>query len=148
MAAVRDQGREALEVVLGMWAAEDGRFEYEGKYYQVHAPKAQPALERRLYYRPYQVPHPPIGVAATTPRSDTIRMAGERGWIPMSSSNLLTADLRAQWEMVEEGATASGRVADRSQWRIARDVYVGETPRPPGRRLGWCWAGPSTTISG
>ncbi len=128
MTAVRDQGREALDVVLGLWASEDGRFDYDGTYYKVHAPEAQPALERRLHYRPYQRPHPPIGVAAATPRSDTIRLAGERGWIPMSSSNLLAPDLRAQWGMVKEGAAATARTADRRQWRIARDVYVGETP--------------------
>ena len=128
MDAVREQGKEALEVILGLWAAEDGHYGYEGKYYQVHAPEAPPELERRLYYRPYQQPHPPIGVAATTPRSDTIRMAGEMGWMPMSSSNLLPHDLQAHWEMVTEGAADAGRVADRGQWRIARDVYVGETP--------------------
>jgi alkanesulfonate monooxygenase SsuD/methylene tetrahydromethanopterin reductase-like flavin-dependent oxidoreductase (luciferase family) len=128
MAAVREQGREALEVILGLWSAEDGRFEHQGKYYRVHAPQVLPALERGLHYKPYQKPHPPIGVAATTPRSDTIRLAGERGWIPMSSSNLLIPDLKAQWRMVEEGAAASGRVADRKQWRIAREVYVAETP--------------------
>ncbi len=128
MAAVRDQGKEALDVVLGLWASEDGGFRYDGAYYKVNAPEAQPALERRLHYRPYQRPHPPIGVAASTPRSDTIRLAGERGWIPMSSSNLLEADLRAQWGMVEEGAAAADRTANRSRWRIARDVYVGETP--------------------
>ena len=125
---VRDQGREALEVILGLWAAEDGRFAYEGKYYQVHAPEAPPELGRRLYYKPYQQPHPPIGVAATSLKGDTIRMAGERGWIPMSSSGLLAHDLRGHWETVEAGAASTGRKADRQQWRIAREIYVGETP--------------------
>jgi alkanesulfonate monooxygenase SsuD/methylene tetrahydromethanopterin reductase-like flavin-dependent oxidoreductase (luciferase family) len=125
---VRDQGREALEVILGLWAAEDGRFGFEGKYYQVHAPEDAIELGRRLYYKPYQLPHPPIGVAATGPSSDTIRMAGENGWIPMSSSILMPHHLRSHWEKVEEGAASAGRRADRSEWRIARDVYVGETP--------------------
>jgi alkanesulfonate monooxygenase SsuD/methylene tetrahydromethanopterin reductase-like flavin-dependent oxidoreductase (luciferase family) len=128
MQAVREQGREALEVILGLWAAVDGRFGYEGKYYQIHAPEAAPELGRRLYFKPYQRPHPPIGVAATGRGSDTIRMAGERGWIPMSSSILMPDDLRAQWETVEDGAASMGRTADRREWRIARDVYVGETP--------------------
>ena len=128
MQAVREQGREALEVVLGLWAAEDGHFSYEGTYYKVHAPESPPELERRLYYKPFQQPHPPIGVAASTPNSDTIRLAGERGWIPMSSSNLLARDLRTHWSLVEQGATTTGKQADRSQWRIAREVYVGESP--------------------
>jgi alkanesulfonate monooxygenase SsuD/methylene tetrahydromethanopterin reductase-like flavin-dependent oxidoreductase (luciferase family) len=76
--------------------------------------------------KPYQKPHPPIGVAASTPNSDTIRMAGERGWIPMT--NLMAHHVRDLWERVEEGAASTGRVADRHQLRIGREVYVGETP--------------------
>ena len=127
MDAVRDQGREALEVILGLWASEEGHFDYEGKYYQVHAPEAPPELELRLYYKPYQQPHPPIGVGATSKKSSTIRMAGERGWMPMSGANLLANDLRGHWELVEEGAATTGRKAERQQWRIVRNIYVSES---------------------
>jgi len=123
---VREQGKEALEVILGLWAAEDGKFGYEGKYYQVHAPETSPELERRLYYKPYQLPHPPIGVAASTPTSDTLRMAGERGWIPMT--NLMAQHIPTLWNHVEAGAASGGITADRSQLRVGREVYVGETP--------------------
>ena len=124
---VREQGKEALEVILGLWQAEHGRFDYAGKYYRVHAPEAPPELERRLYFKPYQQPHPPIGVAASTPHSDSIRLAGERGWIPMT--NLMAHHIRDLWKKVEEGAASTGRQAERRQLRIGRDVYVGETPQ-------------------
>ena len=39
MDEVREQGQEALDVILRLWEAEDGHFGYEGKYYQVHAPE-------------------------------------------------------------------------------------------------------------
>jgi len=123
---VREQGKEALEVILGLWAAEDGHFAYEGKYYQVHAPETDPELERRLYYKPYQQPHPPIGVAASTPTSDTLRMAGERGWIPMT--NLMAHHIPTLWDHVEAGAVSAGVTADRGDLRVGREVYVGETP--------------------
>jgi len=126
MDEVRERGKEALEVILGLWQAEGGHFDFEGKYYQVHAPEMDPTLGRRLYYQPYQKPHPPIGVAASTPNSDTIRLAGERGWIPMT--NLMAHHVRHLWERVEEGAASTGREADRHQLRIGREVYVGETP--------------------
>ena len=77
---------------------------------------------------PYQKPHPPIGVAATSPTGDTIRLAGERGWIPMSSAVLLPHYLRSHWETFEAGAASTGKEANRSQWRIARHVHVGQTP--------------------
>ena len=129
MNGVREQGRECLEVVLGMWAAEDGKFDYDGKYYQVHAPEMHRHLGRRLWIQPYQKPHPPIGVASTSPESDTIRLAGERGWLPLSSSILQGPMLKAQWAKLEEAAASAGRHADRRAWRIARDIYVAETPQ-------------------
>jgi alkanesulfonate monooxygenase SsuD/methylene tetrahydromethanopterin reductase-like flavin-dependent oxidoreductase (luciferase family) len=124
---VRERGKEALEVILGLWEAKDGHFGFDGKYYQVHAPEIDPTLGRRLYYQPYQKPHPPIGVAASTPTSDTLRMAGERGWIPMT--NLMGQHVRNLWKVVEEGAASTGREADRRQLRLGREVYVGETPK-------------------
>ena len=124
---VRERGREALEVILGLWAADDGHFGYEGKYYQVHAPEQFAELGRRLYYQPYQKPHPPIGVAASTPNTETIRMAGERGWIPMT--NLPSHFVPDLWHNVEQGAASAGKTADRSQLRLGRDIYVGETPQ-------------------
>src|SRR5262245_13888640 len=56
-----------------------------------------------------------------------MRMAGERGWIPMSSSLLSRSYLADHWRLVEEGARRSGAVADRSRWRIARDILVAPT---------------------
>ena len=123
---VREQGREALEVILGLWAAEEGRFNFDGKYYQVHAPEQLAELGRRLYFKPYQQPHPRIGVAGSTHGTESIRMAGERGWIPMS--NLPTRFIPGLWQTVEEGAACTGRTADKSELRLGRDVYVGETP--------------------
>ena len=87
-----------------------------------------PELERGLYMKPYQKPHPPVGVAGSTPRSPSIRLAGEMGWIPMSSSNLLPKYLAQQWDVIEEGAASTGKTPDRREWRIARDVYVADTP--------------------
>jgi alkanesulfonate monooxygenase SsuD/methylene tetrahydromethanopterin reductase-like flavin-dependent oxidoreductase (luciferase family) len=78
--------------------------------------------------KPLQQPHPPIAVAASTPGSGSMRMAGERGYMPMTSSLLARPYLADHWKLVEEGAARAGRRADRSQWRIARDVLVGPTP--------------------
>src|SRR5258706_1605455 len=78
--------------------------------------------------QPHKRPHPAIWVAASTPGSGRMRMAGELGWIPMSSSLLSRPYLANHWRMVEEGAASAGRKATRSEWRIARDVLVGPTP--------------------
>src|SRR5206468_5961573 len=80
------------------------------------------------YMKPLQRPHPPIAVAASTPDSSSMKMAGERGYIPMSSSLLSRTYLSDHWKLVEDGAAKSGRTPKRSEWRIARDVLVGPTP--------------------
>jgi alkanesulfonate monooxygenase SsuD/methylene tetrahydromethanopterin reductase-like flavin-dependent oxidoreductase (luciferase family) len=123
---VRARSAEVLDVVLKLWAS-DGRFTYRGKFFDIDTPVLDPVKDRGYYMKPYQQPHPPIAVAASTPTSSSMRMAGERGWIPMSSSLLSRPYLSGHWRLVEAGAADAGRPAHRSQWRIARDVLVAPT---------------------
>jgi alkanesulfonate monooxygenase SsuD/methylene tetrahydromethanopterin reductase-like flavin-dependent oxidoreductase (luciferase family) len=123
---VRARSAEVLDVVLKLWAS-DGRFTYRGKFFDIDTPLLDPVKDRGYYMRPLQQPHPPIAVAASTPTSSSMRMAGERGWIPMSSSLLSRSYLAGHWRLVEAGAADSGRPAKRSEWRIARDVLVAPT---------------------
>src|SRR3989442_191863 len=123
---VRARSAEVLDVVLKLWAS-DGRFTYRGKFFDIDTPVLDPVKGRGYYMKPYQEPHPPIAVAASTPESSSMRMAGERGWIPMSSSLLSRSHLAAHWRLVETGAAGAGRQAQRSQWRIARDLLVAPT---------------------
>jgi alkanesulfonate monooxygenase SsuD/methylene tetrahydromethanopterin reductase-like flavin-dependent oxidoreductase (luciferase family) len=125
-AGVRARSAEVLEVVLALWASE-GRFTYRGKFFDIDTPAFDPVKDRGYYMKPFQRPHPPIAVAASTPGSASMRMAGERGFIPMSSSLLARPYLADHWRLVEEGAARAGRPAHRGQWRIARDVLVGPT---------------------
>jgi alkanesulfonate monooxygenase SsuD/methylene tetrahydromethanopterin reductase-like flavin-dependent oxidoreductase (luciferase family) len=124
---VRARSAEVLDVVLALWASE-GRFTHHGKFFDIETPVLDPVKDRGYYMKPYQQPHPPIAVAASTPASASMRMAGERGWIPMSSSLLSRPYLGGHWRLVEDGAAGAGRRADRNEWRIARDILVAPTP--------------------
>ena len=126
-ADVRARSAEVLDVVLKLWEA-DGRFTYRGTFFDIDTPVFDPVKERGYYMKPYQRPHPPIAVAASTPDSGSMRMAGERGFIPMSSSLLSRTYLRGHWQLVETGAAKTGRPTNRRVWRVARDVFVGATP--------------------
>ena len=123
---MRARSAEVLDVVLKLWASE-GRFTHHGKFFDIDTPELDPVKDRGYYMKPYQQPHPPIAVAASTPASGSMTMAGERGWIPMSSSLLSRPYLRGHWRLVEDGAAGAGRRADRNQWRIARDILVAPT---------------------
>lgn len=118
--------REVLEEVLYLWGEpEPGLREHARWRYRVPQPDAEIGI--RLHMKPFQRPHPPIGVAGIGPRSDMLTLAGERGWIPMSINVVVTPTLQAHWRTYSEAAERAGRPADRAQWRICRDVYVGET---------------------
>ena len=75
----RARAAEALDVVLGLWDS-DGNFSYQGKFFKIDAPPLDPITERGLYMKPLQSPYPPIAVAASTSMSDSLKLAGARGW--------------------------------------------------------------------
>jgi alkanesulfonate monooxygenase SsuD/methylene tetrahydromethanopterin reductase-like flavin-dependent oxidoreductase (luciferase family) len=118
--------REILEEVLELWRdAVPGPRHHARWRYTVPAPRSD--ISVRLHMRPYQMPHPPIGVAGIGPKSDMLTLAGERGWMPVSINIVTTPVLKAHWDTYSAAATAAGRSVDRSTWRISRDVYIGET---------------------
>ena len=80
----------------------------------------------RPHIKPFQTPHPPIGVAGLSKNSDTLKLAGERGFIPMSL-NLNPAYVASHWDSVEAGAQRTGRRPSRREWRIVREVFVAES---------------------
>ena len=126
----RDMTRESLDIILKIWQ-NDGPFEYKGKYWNVSIPEPMyGTLE--FFLRPYQQPHPPIGVASVSYKSPTLMIAGERGFIPMSLA--LNADYcRSHWEAIEEGAQRTGRTPSRSDWRPgARCLCCRHRRRGPG----------------
>ena len=121
----RAMTREALEIILKLWAA-DEPFEYRGKYWKVD--RISPMFDGRLQFhiKPFQKPYPPIGIAGLTPRSDTLEMAGEFGFMPLSL-NLSKDYLRDHWASVVRGADRVQRVARREDWRVVREVYIADT---------------------
>ncbi|MCH7653611.1 MAG: LLM class flavin-dependent oxidoreductase [Chloroflexi bacterium] len=122
----RSMARDAVDVVLKIWDDPEPGV-YEHKWWRFTIPEPIDEIGLRFHLKPYQKPHPPIGVAGVSPNSETLRLAGERGWIPMSINLVPTSQLATHWEAVQEGAQRTGRVADRSIWRIAREVYIADT---------------------
>jgi alkanesulfonate monooxygenase SsuD/methylene tetrahydromethanopterin reductase-like flavin-dependent oxidoreductase (luciferase family) len=122
----RGMTRDAIDMVLKIWDDPEPGL-YEHKYWKFTIPEPEDRFGLRLHLKPFQKPHPPIAVAGVSPKSDTLALAGARGWIPMSINLVPTETLRSHWEAVEEGAQGAGLTPDRSAWRIAREVYIAET---------------------
>ena len=122
--SLRDRMNESIQVILKIW--EGKPFHYDGKYFGTTLPEPRPDSKLGFHMKPYQQPHPPIAVGGTSARSKTLEMVGEMGWIPLSSRTLHRSLLPTHWEVVEKGASRSGREASRADWRISREIHVAE----------------------
>ena len=120
----RDMTREALDIILKLWSSPEP-FDYKGKFWNVSKPPDMFGV-LRAHIKPLQSPHPPIGVAGLSKGSDTLKLAGEKGFLPMSL-NLNPGYVSSHWEAVEIGAARAGRTPDRGEWRMVREVFVAET---------------------
>jgi alkanesulfonate monooxygenase SsuD/methylene tetrahydromethanopterin reductase-like flavin-dependent oxidoreductase (luciferase family) len=120
----RDMTREALDIILRLWTEEEP-FDYPGKFWKVSRTGLMFDM-LKPHIRPLQQPHPPIGVAGFSKGSDTLKLAGERGFIPMSL-NLNPAYVASHWEAVEIGAARTGRTAQRREWRLVREIFVADS---------------------
>ncbi len=115
--------REALEIILDCWKA-GGPDTYNGEYWQV----TKPEYNDRYYWHivPYADAESRIAFAGFMPDSGSMRVAGEKGYIPLSF-HVAPQHVAVHWQSVLEGAAVSGRTPSRQQWRNARDVYVADT---------------------
>src|SRR5690625_2409019 len=91
----RKMTAEALEIMIKLWTEEEP-FEYKGEYWNVNKPESMfDTFGPHLV--PYQKPYPPIGIAGLSPNSETLKLAGRSGFIPMSFAQTIET-ARSNWE--------------------------------------------------
>jgi len=118
--------RASLDTILQLWADPKPGV-YETEWWRFTIPETEDDIGLRAHVRPYQTPHPPIALAGVSPHSSTLKMAGARGWIPMSINLIPPNLLKTHWDAISAGAQEAGRTADRGAWRVAREIFVAET---------------------
>jgi alkanesulfonate monooxygenase SsuD/methylene tetrahydromethanopterin reductase-like flavin-dependent oxidoreductase (luciferase family) len=111
----RERFAETLEVVTQAWT--EPTFSYEGRYYQFHDVCVTP--------KPYQAPHPPIRVAASSP--DTYVETGKLGYpifvaVRTGSLSELGPNIQAY-----RAAYAEAGHAGQGQVFLRLPVYVADT---------------------
>ncbi len=116
--------REGIEAVVKVWSGEP--IVHHGKFFQIDLSSPDQQIKTGLALRPYQQPHPPVAIAGVSRASAGLALAGEHGWIPMSTNFIPPDALPLHWQAVERGASFAGRSASRRDWRIAREIYVAE----------------------
>lgn len=116
----------ALELIIKFWT-EEPPYDSPGDLWPIKMVGVRPEVGLGWMHKPYQKPYPPIAIPGVGGNSRLLYTAGERGWWPMSTNFAHARILKQHWQQVADGATAAGKVAARGQWRIARDIFVGET---------------------
>jgi alkanesulfonate monooxygenase SsuD/methylene tetrahydromethanopterin reductase-like flavin-dependent oxidoreductase (luciferase family) len=107
--------REALEIIRRAWKGEP--FSYTGEFFRVENATVSP--------RPYQVPHPPIRMAATT--EETFPMVGRLG-LPIFVGLRITdlPELRAQVETYRRAWREAGHPGEASVY-LRIPIYAATT---------------------
>jgi alkanesulfonate monooxygenase SsuD/methylene tetrahydromethanopterin reductase-like flavin-dependent oxidoreductase (luciferase family) len=119
----QQMAREALAIILDCWKP-GGPDDFAGKFWRVKKPQ----YNDRYYWHvaPYAPPEPRIAFAGFMPKSGSMRIAGEHGYIPLTF-HVAPENVGVHWDSVLEGAAATGRTPSRAIWRQARDIYVADT---------------------
>jgi len=119
-----DMLAEGLDIVDAIWER-PGPFSIEGKYWTVDMPGYSEDIHGP-HLKPRQLPRPPVLMTGMQPGSPTLALAGSRGYLPVSQQ-VNNDVLKTHWETYATACAAAGHVPSRSNWRIARDMFVAAT---------------------
>jgi probable F420-dependent oxidoreductase len=113
-----DRGKradEALQVLKAIWTTDP--VEFEGTYYTIPKSVIRP--------KPVQEPHPPIYLAASTPRAMARVARHADGWIPLG---LPIDEMAEMFAAIKSMAHDAGRDPDRLEMSVRANVIVTESP--------------------
>ncbi len=132
---------EGMDIFEEIWT-KPGPFTIEGKYWSVDMPAYSESMHGP-HLKPLQQPRPPILMTGMQPVSPTLTVAGSRGYQAVSQQ-VNNAALVSHWDTYSAAAVAAGHTPRRSEWRIARDIFVADTDaeardRALGGALGRLW---------
>ena len=118
---------EAMDMILKLWSSE-APFDFKGDFWHIKLEDPDPERGIGTILKPYQKPHPPIGMSVIKANSMAARTAGRRGYIPISTNLVGGATLANHWQTYCAGGQDGGQpVPKRSIWRVSRSIYVGES---------------------
>src|SRR4051812_16265506 len=117
---------DAIDLVLKLWTDPEPRH-YEQHNWRFNVPEPDHEIAKHVHVRPFQKPHPPIAVAGTSDRSETLGLAGARGGLRMRGSRPPPRWLRSHGDGCEAGAGAEGRPPARPMGPIPRHIPLAES---------------------
>jgi alkanesulfonate monooxygenase SsuD/methylene tetrahydromethanopterin reductase-like flavin-dependent oxidoreductase (luciferase family) len=118
---------EGIDMVLKLWQTEPP-FDFKGQFWHIRVENPVPDINMGRILRPYQKPHPPIAMSIVKGNSMAARMAGQRGYKPLSTSLVPFGTVAEHWKTYAAGAAEAGQPEpDRALWSVSRSIFVGES---------------------
>jgi alkanesulfonate monooxygenase SsuD/methylene tetrahydromethanopterin reductase-like flavin-dependent oxidoreductase (luciferase family) len=135
---------EAIGMILQLWTSEPP-YHLPGTYWSIQLQKTvDQETGIGFIHKPFQKPHPPVAMPATSRNSPTMKTAGRRGFQPFGHC-LVTANVLADgWRTYEAAALEAGRQPNRADWKVARSIFLADST-PEARQkartntLGQCY---------
>jgi len=119
---------EALRLMERVW--ERKPFVEKGEYFQAGFPGSETMPEYNVLIAdnsPYGGRDKlEIAVTGLSMNSSSMKFAGERDYSPISFFGG-TPQMKAHWDTWETAMASKGRTADRSRYRVCRDVFIADT---------------------
>lgn len=117
---------EGIDMVVKLWTTEPP-FDFKGDFWHIKVEHPVPEMNMGRILRPYQKPHPQIAMSIVKGTSMAARMAGQRGYKPLSTSLVSFGTVAEHWKTYSAGAAESNLTPDRAMWSVSRSIFVGES---------------------
>ena len=95
---------ESIEAILKFWENSEN-YHYKGEFLDISLKKnIIQELGIGKFVKPFQKPYPEIAISLKNPNSMTAKLAGEKGWIPISGNFVDAKDIATHWPTYQEAA--------------------------------------------
>lgn len=118
---------EGMDLIIDLWC-KPPPFDFNGKFWHVQTAKPDPKLGLGMILKPFQKPHPPIGMSIIKAESMAANTAGQRGFMPISTNLVPESTLASHWKTYCEGAEKANKSQpSRELWRVSRSIFVADS---------------------
>ena len=118
---------EAHDIVLMLWS-QDPPYQFDGKFWKISMENHSEDLRMGYPLKPYQRPHPPIGMTMMSAQSKGGSIGGRLGYMPLSTNLVHQNTVAEHWNTYCQAALQAGRPEPtRDIWRISRSIFVADS---------------------
>lgn len=115
---------ESMDLIERIWAG-NPPYEFDGEFWKFGIRKAiVNQLGIGTMPKPRMPGGPPVCVAVSSPNSNTVKVAAQRGWGPISSALAPREVIASHWSDYSQARLAAGRAPSGDDWRVASYVVV------------------------